>query len=62
MPATFERMARWGTCYVGRSAPASTVAPAFEAARGAWAKAGREGSPYLVAIAYFALGDPDLGR
>jgi alkanesulfonate monooxygenase SsuD/methylene tetrahydromethanopterin reductase-like flavin-dependent oxidoreductase (luciferase family) len=62
VPATFERMARWGVGYVGASVPAPMIAPAFEAARAAWAGAGREGFPYLVAIAYFALGDPDLGR
>jgi alkanesulfonate monooxygenase SsuD/methylene tetrahydromethanopterin reductase-like flavin-dependent oxidoreductase (luciferase family) len=62
VPATFERMARWGAGYFGASAPAPMIAPSFEAARAAWAKAGREGSPYLVAQAYFALGDAEQGR
>jgi alkanesulfonate monooxygenase SsuD/methylene tetrahydromethanopterin reductase-like flavin-dependent oxidoreductase (luciferase family) len=62
VPATFERMARWGTGYIGLSMPAPMVAPAFEAARAAWAEAGREGSPRLIAIAYFALGDTEQGR
>ena len=61
-PASFERVARWGTGYVGGSAPALMVAPAFEATRAAWTKAGRDGTPYLVAIAYFALGDAEQGR
>ena len=62
VPASFERVARWGIGYVGGSVPAPMVAPAFEGTRAAWAKAGREGSPYLVAIAYFALGDTEQGQ
>jgi alkanesulfonate monooxygenase SsuD/methylene tetrahydromethanopterin reductase-like flavin-dependent oxidoreductase (luciferase family) len=61
-PASFGRVARWGTGYIGLSLPAPMVAPAFEAARAAWAEAGREGSARLVAIAYFALGDTEQGR
>ena len=61
-PAAFERMARWGNGYVTPAAPPPAVAPAFEGARSAWAEAGREGSPYLVAVAYFALGDLEQGR
>jgi len=61
-PASFERMARWGNGYVGPAAPPPAVAPAFEGARAAWAEAGREGSPYLVAVAYFAVGDVEQGR
>jgi alkanesulfonate monooxygenase SsuD/methylene tetrahydromethanopterin reductase-like flavin-dependent oxidoreductase (luciferase family) len=61
-PAAFERMARWGQGYVGASLPAAAVARSFEQARGAWAKAGREGSPRLVAIAYFALIEADRAR
>ncbi len=60
--ASFERVARWGTGYVGGPVLAPRVAPAFEAARAAWAKAGREGSPYLAAVAHFALGDAEQGR
>jgi alkanesulfonate monooxygenase SsuD/methylene tetrahydromethanopterin reductase-like flavin-dependent oxidoreductase (luciferase family) len=60
--ATFARMAKWGQGYVGGSMPAPMVAGSFDAARAAWQEAGREGTPRLVAIAYFALGDPDLGR
>jgi alkanesulfonate monooxygenase SsuD/methylene tetrahydromethanopterin reductase-like flavin-dependent oxidoreductase (luciferase family) len=61
-PASFERVARWGIGYVGLAVPAPMVASAFEATRAAWAKAGREGSPYLIATAYFALGDTEQGR
>ena len=38
------------------------IAGSFDKARDAWRKAGREGSPRLVAIAYFALGDRETGR
>jgi alkanesulfonate monooxygenase SsuD/methylene tetrahydromethanopterin reductase-like flavin-dependent oxidoreductase (luciferase family) len=54
-------VARWGAGYVGASLPAPMVAPAFEATRTAWANAGREDSPYLVAIAYYAIGDAEQG-
>jgi alkanesulfonate monooxygenase SsuD/methylene tetrahydromethanopterin reductase-like flavin-dependent oxidoreductase (luciferase family) len=62
VPAAFERVARWGTGYVGGSVPAPMVAPAFEATRAAWTSARRAGAPRLVAIAYFALGDTEQGR
>lgn len=61
-PAAFARMARWGQGYIGASLPPEMVAGAFDTAREAWREAGREGSPRLVAIAYFALGDTDKGR
>ncbi|WP_432857243.1 LLM class flavin-dependent oxidoreductase [Amycolatopsis sp. CA-161197] len=61
-PASFARMAKWGQGYVGGSAPAQFVAGHFEQARAAWKDSGRAGEPYLVALAYFALGDPDQGR
>ena len=62
VPASFERMALWGTGYIGAAVPAPMIAPAFEAARAAWASSGREGSPYLLAVAFFALGDAEQGR
>ncbi|SEP05614.1 LLM class flavin-dependent oxidoreductase [Amycolatopsis saalfeldensis] len=61
-PASFARMAKWGEGYVGGSVPPEMVAGSFEQARAAWQAAGREGSPRLVAIAYFALADPEQGR
>jgi alkanesulfonate monooxygenase SsuD/methylene tetrahydromethanopterin reductase-like flavin-dependent oxidoreductase (luciferase family) len=57
-----DRMARWGEGYIGGSVPAPMAAPAFDAARDAWRRAGRKGSPRLVALAYVALGDSDKGR
>jgi hypothetical protein len=38
------------------------VAPSFDAARDAWQRAGRDGSPRLVALAYYALGDGEKGK
>jgi alkanesulfonate monooxygenase SsuD/methylene tetrahydromethanopterin reductase-like flavin-dependent oxidoreductase (luciferase family) len=61
-PAALARMAKWGQGYLAGSLPAPMVAPSFDGARAAWQEAGREGRPYLVAIAYFALGDVELGR
>jgi len=62
VPAALDRMARWGEGYIGPSMPAAMVANAFESARTAWKNAGRDGSPRLVAIAYFAFGDIERGR
>lgn len=61
-PKALARMAKWGVGYVGGSVPPGMVAGAFEQARAAWREAGREGEPRLVAITYFALGEPDTGR
>jgi alkanesulfonate monooxygenase SsuD/methylene tetrahydromethanopterin reductase-like flavin-dependent oxidoreductase (luciferase family) len=61
-PAVMDRMARWGEGYIGASVPAPMAAPAFGAARDAWRRAGRQGEPRLIALAYFALGDSDKGR
>jgi alkanesulfonate monooxygenase SsuD/methylene tetrahydromethanopterin reductase-like flavin-dependent oxidoreductase (luciferase family) len=60
--ASFERMARWGQGYVAGGMPAPMVAEPFEQARNAWQAAGRDGSPQLVAVAYFVFGDVDKGR
>jgi alkanesulfonate monooxygenase SsuD/methylene tetrahydromethanopterin reductase-like flavin-dependent oxidoreductase (luciferase family) len=59
--AAYQRVARRGTGYIGPSVPAAMVAPLFEGTRAAWDEAGRAGSPRLVAIAYFALGDQEQG-
>ncbi len=62
VPATFQRVAQEGEGYVGSAVPAVMMSPIFDAVRAAWAAAGREGTPRLVATAYFALGNPDSGR
>jgi alkanesulfonate monooxygenase SsuD/methylene tetrahydromethanopterin reductase-like flavin-dependent oxidoreductase (luciferase family) len=61
-PGALARMAKWGEGYIGGTMPAPFVAGAFDAARAAWAENGRSGAPRLVALAYFALGDPEKGR
>jgi alkanesulfonate monooxygenase SsuD/methylene tetrahydromethanopterin reductase-like flavin-dependent oxidoreductase (luciferase family) len=61
-PRALGRMARWGEGYVGAALPPAMTAPSFEAARLAWKEAGRDGSPKLVVLAYFALGDTEAGR
>ncbi|WP_216894042.1 LLM class flavin-dependent oxidoreductase [Nocardia alni] len=61
-PAALRRMARWGVGYVAGSVPAAMAAPAFEAARAAWKDGGREGSPRMIGLVYYALGDGEAGR
>ena len=60
--ASYRRMAKWGEGYVAGALPAPSVEPMFDAARQAWREAGRDGTPTLVAIAYYAFGDADRGR
>lgn len=50
--ASYDRVALSGQGYIGGSVPAGMVAGAFDGVRAAWKEAGREGAPYLVAIAY----------
>jgi alkanesulfonate monooxygenase SsuD/methylene tetrahydromethanopterin reductase-like flavin-dependent oxidoreductase (luciferase family) len=61
-PAALARMAQHGDGYIGASVPVAMVAQAFDGARAAWREAGRDGSPRLTAIAYYAIGDLDRGR
>lgn len=61
-PKALARMAKWGEGYVAGSVPPEMVAGSFDQARAAWREAGRAGEPRLVAITYFALGEPDTGR
>ncbi|KZM71333.1 LLM class flavin-dependent oxidoreductase [Nocardia terpenica] len=60
--AAIDRMARWGEGYIGGTLPAAMTTPNFEAAQRAWRQAGRQGTPKLVALAYFALGDAETAR
>ncbi|GAA3582173.1 LLM class flavin-dependent oxidoreductase [Amycolatopsis ultiminotia] len=60
--STLRRMVRWGDGYIGGSLPLAMTSPSFEAARRAWQEAGRNGSPKLVVLAYFALGDRETGQ
>jgi alkanesulfonate monooxygenase SsuD/methylene tetrahydromethanopterin reductase-like flavin-dependent oxidoreductase (luciferase family) len=61
-PVALERMARWGQGYIAPSVPAAMAAQPFDAARAAWQQAGRDGTPRLVGLVYFTLGDTELGR
>ena len=61
-PKAYDRMVKWGKGYVAASVPPPMAATGFEQARAAWKDGGRGGSPYLLAIAYFGLGDPDRAR
>jgi alkanesulfonate monooxygenase SsuD/methylene tetrahydromethanopterin reductase-like flavin-dependent oxidoreductase (luciferase family) len=61
-PAALARMAKWGEGYIGPSLPAPMLTGTFDAARKAWQDEGREGSPRLVGLIYFSLGDPEKGR
>jgi alkanesulfonate monooxygenase SsuD/methylene tetrahydromethanopterin reductase-like flavin-dependent oxidoreductase (luciferase family) len=54
----FERAARYADGWIAGGGGVDMFAPAAEAARAAWSKAGREGAPRLAALGYFALG-PD---
>jgi alkanesulfonate monooxygenase SsuD/methylene tetrahydromethanopterin reductase-like flavin-dependent oxidoreductase (luciferase family) len=56
--ATPARVARWGVGFTAGGGPPDMVAPMVEKVRDAWAEAGREGEPKIVALTYFALG-PD---
>ncbi|WP_217561292.1 LLM class flavin-dependent oxidoreductase [Streptomyces sp. GbtcB6] len=60
--ATYDRVARSGRGYIGASLPVGMVAGAFDGVRAAWKEAGRQGAPYLVAIAYYAIADAEGGR
>ncbi|MEV5582631.1 LLM class flavin-dependent oxidoreductase [Streptomyces parvus] len=61
-PAAYRRMASSSDGYIAGSVPAAMASGAFDAARAAWQEAGRPGRPRLVALNYFALGDPERGR
>lgn len=60
--ATFDRVARFGDGYVTAALPPAMVAPTLEGVLSTWKDSDREGDPYLVAVAYFALADADTGR
>jgi alkanesulfonate monooxygenase SsuD/methylene tetrahydromethanopterin reductase-like flavin-dependent oxidoreductase (luciferase family) len=55
--ATFKRVAKYGDGYIAGGAPPDAVAEYKEKTEAAWREAGREGTPYVGALAYFALGD-----
>jgi alkanesulfonate monooxygenase SsuD/methylene tetrahydromethanopterin reductase-like flavin-dependent oxidoreductase (luciferase family) len=56
-PAAFRRMAKHGRGWIAGGGGAGLFRAGAESAREAGAVAGREGSPRLLALGYFALGD-----
>ncbi|MCB0866966.1 MAG: LLM class flavin-dependent oxidoreductase [Solirubrobacterales bacterium] len=55
--ASFERAARWGDGWIAGGAPPDQFAEAAATVKAAWSEAGREGTPRLVCLSYFALGE-----
>jgi alkanesulfonate monooxygenase SsuD/methylene tetrahydromethanopterin reductase-like flavin-dependent oxidoreductase (luciferase family) len=57
--AAIRRTVEFGVGWTAGGAPAAMVAPFVERVRAAWSEAGREGSPRMVALNYFSLGDTE---
>jgi alkanesulfonate monooxygenase SsuD/methylene tetrahydromethanopterin reductase-like flavin-dependent oxidoreductase (luciferase family) len=57
--AAIRRTVEHGVGWTAGGAPAAMVAPFVERVRTAWRDAGREGSPRMVALNYFSLGDTE---
>jgi alkanesulfonate monooxygenase SsuD/methylene tetrahydromethanopterin reductase-like flavin-dependent oxidoreductase (luciferase family) len=55
---TVEHCAGW----TAGGAPPDAVLPFAKRVREAWAEAGREGSPYIYALAYFGLGHTEVSK
>ncbi|HEV7563670.1 MAG TPA: LLM class flavin-dependent oxidoreductase [Solirubrobacterales bacterium] len=55
--ASFARAARHGVGWIAGGLPPEQFAEAAAKVKAEWSAAGREGSPRLMALAYFSLGD-----
>lgn len=55
--ASFARAARFGAGWIAGGVPPETFAEMAEKVRAAWSKAGRDGEPRLMGLAYFSLGE-----
>jgi alkanesulfonate monooxygenase SsuD/methylene tetrahydromethanopterin reductase-like flavin-dependent oxidoreductase (luciferase family) len=55
--AAIARTVRWAVGWMSGGGGPDYAAPTYERVRSAWREAGREGSPWFVALHYFALGD-----
>jgi alkanesulfonate monooxygenase SsuD/methylene tetrahydromethanopterin reductase-like flavin-dependent oxidoreductase (luciferase family) len=55
--ASFDRAARLGAGWIAGGLPPEQFAEAAEKVRAAWSEHGREGTPRLMGLAYFSLGD-----
>jgi alkanesulfonate monooxygenase SsuD/methylene tetrahydromethanopterin reductase-like flavin-dependent oxidoreductase (luciferase family) len=52
-----ERAVRWGIGWTAGGAAPDMVGPFADRVRQAWKEAGREGSPKIVALTYFSVGE-----
>ena len=57
--ATIRRVVDFGVGWTAGGAPPEYVAPMVEKVKTAWKEAGRDGTPRIVALAYFSLGDTE---
>ena len=57
--AAVRRTVEFGIGWTAGGMPPQMIAPFVERVRAAWRKAGREGSPRIVALNYFSLGDTE---
>ena len=57
--AAIRRTIEFGTGWTAGGVPPQMAAPFIERVRAAWRDAGREGSPRIVALNYFGLGDTE---
>jgi alkanesulfonate monooxygenase SsuD/methylene tetrahydromethanopterin reductase-like flavin-dependent oxidoreductase (luciferase family) len=55
--ASYARAARFGDGWIAAGSGPEQARDGIERARAAWAEAGRDGDPHLMALAYFSLGD-----
>ena len=55
--AAVRRVVQHGAGWTAGGMPPDAIAPFVEKVRSAWRDAGREGTPRIVALAYFSLGD-----
>jgi len=55
--ASYERAARWGDGWIAGGVPPEMFKQAADAVKAAWSDAGRDGTPRLAGLGYFALGD-----
>ena len=60
-PVAFERTARYGAGWIAGGGGPGAFGGGAEKVRAAWSAAGREGSPRLAGLGYFALGDDPEG-
>jgi alkanesulfonate monooxygenase SsuD/methylene tetrahydromethanopterin reductase-like flavin-dependent oxidoreductase (luciferase family) len=61
VPAAFERAARYAAGWIAGGGGPDAFAGGAEKTKAAWSAAGREGSPRLAGLGYFALGDDPEG-